>query len=152
MYESIVLEISLLIKACITGALLMCAYDILRAYRRIVIHNVVAVGIEDVLYWIAAGIIVFMLLYGHNNGTVRGFIIAFVVIGMLLFEWLLGRWIIKIVNLLVKPLQKICKRYKINKCKAQERHNEKKILALREKELRSSKVKDKKKSKNKKSR
>jgi len=142
MNYTIVLEVNLFFQSFLIGAALMCVYDIIRAFRRIIVHSSIVSGIEDVIYWICASIVVFLLLYKYNNGVVRGFAIAGVVIGMLLFEALFGRWIIKIVDLLEKPLQKLRKQYKIKKVKAKKKEEERELKKekLKEERLQKDKV------------
>ena len=67
------------------GVLMMIAYDILRIFRRILPHNTAAVAVEDILYWLACGVCIFRMLYVENSGAIRGFAIAAVVLGMLLY-------------------------------------------------------------------
>ena len=145
MNYTIVLEVNLFIQAFLIGMALMCAYDVIRALRRLIVHNPLAAGIEDVVYWFSAGIIVFLLLYDHNNGIVRGFVIVSVIIGMLIFEALFGRWIIKIVNLLGKPLQKLHKRYKMKRTKEKQIEKQKK-LERQEEKLKEKKLREEKKA------
>ena len=56
-------EIRLLILGVAAGAGLMALYDLLRLFRALVPHGWLWVGVEDLLYWIFAGLAVFYLLY-----------------------------------------------------------------------------------------
>lgn len=64
---------------------MMIAYDGIRIFRRILPHNTAAVAIEDLLYWLASGVLIFRMLYLENSGAIRGFAIAAVVLGMVMY-------------------------------------------------------------------
>lgn len=64
---------------------MMIAYDGIRIFRRILPHNTAAVAIEDLLYWLASGVCIFRMLYLENSGAIRGFAIAAVVLGMVIY-------------------------------------------------------------------
>ena len=59
--------------------------DGIRIFRRVIPHGTVAVALEDILYWLICGISIFRMLYVENSGAIRGFAIAAVVLGMLLY-------------------------------------------------------------------
>ena len=88
---------------------MMVLYDILRLWRRLIHHNTFAVAVEDVLYWLVCGVLIFRMLYLENSGAVRGFAIVAVVLGMLLylqFE--------KFLNKIRKKLKNLVKRFIMN--------------------------------------
>lgn len=133
----IVLEVDLFFWSAVTGMGLMAAYDLIRAWRRLVVHRKAAVVTEDILFWILAAVTVFLLLFFQNDGVVRGYVIVGVGIGMVVFEVLFGRWFIKFVNFLLKPLQNLRKKYRIKKQKEEkkpEKHKVKKTKKKKEKE------------------
>ena len=86
------------------GMVLFFLYDILRIFRRIVLHGAIWVGIEDFLYWLLCTGAVFILLYQENDGMVRGFALGGVALGMLLYFLLLSRFVIKINVLILKAV------------------------------------------------
>lgn len=85
MSEGIVFELQFFFQAFLWGILMMILYDGLRLFRRLVSHSVLAVAIEDILYWIVCGLLIFRMLYLENSGAIRGFAILAVVLGMLLY-------------------------------------------------------------------
>ncbi len=64
---------------------MMIAYDGVRIFRRIIPHGGAAVALEDLLYWLVCGVCIFRMLYLENSGAIRGFAIAAVVLGMILY-------------------------------------------------------------------
>ena len=74
MSEGILFELQFFSRAFILGVLMMIAYD-----------GVAAVALEDLLYWLVCGVCIFRMLYLENSGAIRGFAIAAVVLGMILY-------------------------------------------------------------------
>ena len=64
---------------------MMISYDVIRIFRRLIPHGTAAVAVEDILYWFICGVSIFRMLYLENSGAIRGFAIAAVVLGMLLY-------------------------------------------------------------------
>ena len=63
MSELVVAELMLLLRALKLGIWIAVVYDLLRIFRRIITHNVWAIGVEDGLYWCYVGTEFFKLLY-----------------------------------------------------------------------------------------
>lgn len=84
--QSLTEETRLLLLSLCYGGVLMAVYDILRVFRRLTRHSFFAVGAEDFFYWIFVGIAVFLFLYRENDGTIRGFVLVGIGLGMLVFS------------------------------------------------------------------
>lgn len=85
MSEGILFELQFFSKAFLLGIVMMISYDVVRIFRRIIPHGTAAVAVEDILYWLICGVCIFRMLYVENSGAIRGFAIAAVVLGMLLY-------------------------------------------------------------------
>ncbi|MCI8558017.1 MAG: hypothetical protein HFI19_09680 [Lachnospiraceae bacterium] len=85
MSEGILFELQFFFKAFLLGVLMMISYDVIRIFRRLIPHGTAAVAVEDILYWLICGVSIFRMLYLENSGAIRGFAIAAVVLGMLLY-------------------------------------------------------------------
>ena len=85
MSEGILFELQFFSKAFLLGAVMMILYDGVRIFSRILPHGAAAVAAEDILYWLFCGVCIFRMLYVENSGAIRGFAIAAVVLGMLLY-------------------------------------------------------------------
>ena len=137
---------SLGVSILIGGALFLL-YDIFRIFRRVVPHGNFWIGVEDFFYWLCCTAVVFVMLYRENDGLVRGFSIGGIMIGMLLYYFLLSRFVIrinvmvfgtvfdllgkifgtillpfrkhgkKIIHFFRKRLKKVCRAVKIGLCK-----------------------------------
>ena len=84
MSGEILLELQFFVRAFLWGIFLALVYDLIRIFRRLVSHGTAALAVEDILYWLACGVLIFRMLYQENSGAIRGFAIAAVVLGMLL--------------------------------------------------------------------
>ena len=72
-------------KALLYGAALAFYYEGLKVFRRLISHGTVWMALEDLAYWLICGFLIFRMLYRENSGAVRGFAVAAVVLGMLLY-------------------------------------------------------------------
>lgn len=85
MSEGILFELQFFSKAFLLGVFMMIIYDGIRIFRRLIPHGTAVVALEDILYWLFCGAGIFRMLYVENSGAIRGFAIAAVVLGMLLY-------------------------------------------------------------------
>ncbi|MCI8660895.1 MAG: spore cortex biosynthesis protein YabQ [Lachnospiraceae bacterium] len=91
-------EARLLMMGAATGAGLMALYDFLRAFRAVVRHGWLWVGIEDLIYWIFAGFVVFYLLYRENDGALRLYVIGTVLLTMIFYDRLCSAFFRKVLK------------------------------------------------------
>ena len=87
------------------GGALSVIYDLFRLDRLIFNRSVIAVAIEDILFFIISGISIFCLQLVTTNGQIRTFIFIGVIIGFLIIRYTLS----KLFDLLLKPLKKLVK-------------------------------------------
>lgn len=85
-----------------TGVLLVFAYDILRIMRRVFKHGTFLTGLEDFLYWSISAFVIFCMIYEKNNGAIRGFAIAGIVLGVLLYHESVSQYIVKGISTALK--------------------------------------------------
>lgn len=107
----IVYEVRLLLYSFATGAGLMMTYDLLRILRIFIPHLSVIMGLEDMIYWIYASLVTFSLLYEQNDGGLRGYVIAGVFTGMILYDRLISRFFLNVLKNALKYF-----RMKLDKC------------------------------------
>lgn len=88
-------ELRLLFASFLTGIGLLMVYDCVRVFRLLFPHRALWVGIEDMLYWIYSSLIIFTLLYRENDGNLRAYAIAAAFLGMVLYQWLVSRKLLK---------------------------------------------------------
>ena len=97
----------ILLCAFFTGVLISFIYDFLRIKRRIVKTGAIMLGVEDILFWLAASLISYVIVFISNDGQVRGFTILGFLLGIFLYYKLISGFIIKIFVGLLKLLIKI---------------------------------------------
>ena len=95
MSVSILYEVRLAVSSLVTGAGLMIVYDLVCVLRMVIPHGRLATGIEDLAYGVYSAVITFGLLYEQNDGALRAYVIAGTVLGMLLYQRLIGGILLK---------------------------------------------------------
>ncbi len=87
------------------GGMLSVVYDIFRLDRMIFKRSVLAVALEDVLFFIITAMSIFCLQLVTTNGQIRSFIFIGIIVGFIILRLTLSRF----VDLLLKPLKKLVK-------------------------------------------
>lgn len=100
--ESIRQELGLFLVSLVTGNLLVVLYDLLRIIRRVIPHRNAVVAVEDVLYWLLCGFVVFILLFHNSDGVVRGFVIGGISLGMLAWNHYISTYTVEPVSRLLR--------------------------------------------------
>lgn len=61
----------------------------------------------DVIYWMAAALVVFRVLYASNNGEVRAYVFIGLAIGIVIYYFLFSRMVIAAVKWLIGAVRKL---------------------------------------------
>lgn len=118
MNELVIWELCYIGECLLLGAGLMLLYDILRIIRIVIPHSIAVISIEDVLYWIVAGIFMFMLLYKEDAGSIRWFAVVIAVAGMLIYNFGISRLAVTFVGKCIRwPLLQIVRGLRLVTCK-----------------------------------
>ena len=111
--QEIIKEINFICVSILFGNAMVFLYDILRIFRRLIKHKTLVIALEDILYWIISAFLIFCMFYQENDGLLRGFAIGAVILGMILYNHFVSRWLVKnIAGVLLKVirlLQKPCR-------------------------------------------
>ena len=110
MTEIINLEVQFFLISILYGILLLVVYDCIRIFRRIVPHRGFFVAVEDIIFWLVASIVIFIMIYERNNGTIRGFAILGMLLGMVIYNQLLSKYVVKGITLIIKTILKVIKK------------------------------------------
>lgn len=101
-------QVYIFLYAILGGAIVAFLYDVLRIKRRAIKTSVILVSLEDILYWLIAAIILFLIVYKSNSGEMRGYIFIGNVIGVILYEEIFSRIVIgssmMIINIVKKTV------------------------------------------------
>lgn len=110
----IVEEVRLLLISAAIGILLLLVYDGIRIFRNLIPHGSFFWALEDFLYWLAASLLLFWMVYRSNDGAMRGFIIGGAVLGMIVsqltFSPLLVRALSAVLGFPIRLIKKTVKK------------------------------------------
>lgn len=106
--DTIYTEWPCMAAALTAGMTLMMVYDGLRLFRLFVRHAPFWTGLEDLFYWLGAGFSAFFLFRSRNDGEMRAYMIASVLMGMVFYDKTASR-------LLFTLLKKLKKYFKMKK-------------------------------------
>lgn len=110
MNSEIVYEMNTFCKAIMLGVAWGVAYDMLRVFRRVKTCKVLRMGIEDTIYWCAMSVVLVVFLYHNNGGVIRAYVIVGIAIGMFLYEFSIGRFIVKYLSQFFRWFNRIIKK------------------------------------------
>ncbi len=88
----------------LTGIGITMVYDVLLIMRRVINHNNFFVAIEDVVFWMFVSVVLFLLLYHMNNGTVRWFAVFGLLVGMLFYKKIIGDSLVIFMSTLIRRI------------------------------------------------
>ena len=88
----------------VTGAVITFIYDQIRIVRRVLPHGSVLVAIEDLLFWLFAGIVIFSLLYRMNAGTLRWFAVFGLAAGMFLYKKIFRDFLVNFMSTVIRRI------------------------------------------------
>lgn len=94
MNTSIFLELRYLGAAAYWGIVLFLLYDLLRILRNTFHHAKLIIGIQDICFWIVAGILIFRMMYLQNDGMIRWYSTVATVVSMFLYQKLCSRLVV----------------------------------------------------------
>lgn len=69
------------VQAVLAGMIVYSSYTCIRKFRRIIKHNLTAIAIEDMAFWLGTAIYLFVQIYYTSDGSIRWFFVLGVVIG-----------------------------------------------------------------------
>lgn len=104
-------QLYIFIWAVIFGGLLGLFYDMIRVFRRILPHEKLAIGIEDIIFWVIAVIVIFGYIFNTNDGIMRGFIFIGLSLGVTVYMLLFSRPFIEYTTKLIRTVLKGIKNF-----------------------------------------
>ena len=123
MVSSIYWEWGLLITSIKLGVRLAFIYDGVRMFRFLIPHKSIVISLEDFFFWVYASGILFKLQLEQSDGVLRGFSILGILLGMFLYNKLIGERLIflaeKGIGFTKRQLTERTKMLKIKLCKHQ---------------------------------
>jgi hypothetical protein len=63
MNHAISVELQFFLISVLWGSILLLIYDLFRIFRRLVKHDTFFVALEDLIFWVAASLFIFAMMY-----------------------------------------------------------------------------------------
>ena len=96
MLSSFSTQFNLLFFSLLAGIITGVLFDLYRVFRGLENPNIVVTFIQDTLFWILTGIIVFIFLLSTNHAYMREYVYITIAAGVLLYMALLSKYFIKV--------------------------------------------------------
>jgi spore cortex biosynthesis protein YabQ len=87
MNSAITTQLEFFLVSTLWGAIILFVYDGFRILRRVVKQNEIIIALEDLVFWVFAGVFIFAMMYHLNDGIIRGYSVMGMTIGMLLYNF-----------------------------------------------------------------
>ena len=107
-----------LLTSMMWGMVLAGCYDIIRVFRRVVVHRGVRwIFAEDMVYWMCSGFVIFHVTFLINDGIIRSFSIAGLAMGAAIYRVATHNWLVDMlaacINFLLIPLKMLVRYFKM---------------------------------------
>jgi len=102
-------QIIYLMAVIFSGGLIAFLYDILRASRKIFKQGVITVNLEDIIFCVLCGLIIFSVTFYYNSGEIRLGTFFGAGLGAFVYFWILRNNIVKILVMCADILSKFSK-------------------------------------------
>lgn len=97
-------ETMIFVLAVLSGLIVRLAYRCISCFRQIIKHNLVVIGIEDLIYWGCSAIYLFVQIYHTSDGVIRWYFVVGVLLGAVL------------MTAFLQKVEKGCQKH-LDKCK-----------------------------------
>lgn len=98
-------ELLFFCRTFLAGVLITAGYDMLRIFRNVIPHRDFWVNLEDLLYWCAAGGALFFVIYRENDGTIRIYALAGIILGVLAYHEGPSRLLVKYISIILSKIK-----------------------------------------------
>lgn len=89
-------QASLFLIFVINGIVIGLVFDIFRILRKSFKTSDIITTFEDILFWIITGIIILYSIFVFNDGEIRFFMFIGIILGAMLYMFLISRYVIKL--------------------------------------------------------
>lgn len=76
-------EMMVFLIAVVSGAIVRLVYQCIRCFRRIVVHDLAAVSVEDMIFWLGSAVYMFVQIYHTSDGSIRWYFVLGVALGVI---------------------------------------------------------------------
>lgn len=107
MLTSVSTQFNLLLFSLIAGVITGVLFDLYRVFRGLENPNIVVTFIQDTLFWILTGIIVFIFLLSTNHAYMREYVYIAIAAGVVLYMGLISKYFIKAQYKIIRSTAKV---------------------------------------------
>lgn len=105
------LQLGLFGQSVILGAAMFLLYDLIRMFRRIFLHGIIWVSVEDFFYWLVVGSYFFLRLCQVNDGIIRAYILLGMALGAWLYYRICSRYFVRLFSKIILRIKKRLKKW-----------------------------------------
>ncbi len=105
-------QIVSVLYALLTGVILSVFFDFFRAARKLKVYSKTMVFFQDMIFWIIATFVTFLLLIARTNGEVRFYILLSLLAGFFVYRVTLSSFVLRFLLFLFKVFGKIFGAYR----------------------------------------
>lgn len=107
MNELLESQINTLFIFAITGFIIGILFDFFRIQRKVFKTYDIITYIQDIIFWIASGIILTFVILKYTDGEIRIYMIFGIIIGIIVYFSFISKYMIKIFVNIIKFLLRI---------------------------------------------
>lgn len=101
-------EVNFFLVSIVYGMFLVFYYDLFRSLRIIIKHKNWVTGVEDLVFWLSTSVLIFYMLYRYNYGSIRGFAVLGMLLGMIVYSYGLSPLVLRLVTYTSTGIKKGC--------------------------------------------
>lgn len=106
MLSTISTQFNLIVFSILAGVITGVLFDLYRVFRGLECPNKFVTFIEDTLFWILTGIIVFIFLLRTNYAYMREYVYIAIAAGILIYMVLISKYFIKVQYKVIRTVTK----------------------------------------------
>lgn len=93
----------------INGILIGILFDIFRVLRKSFKTSDIITYIEDIMFWIGAGVLTLYFIFCYNNGEIRFFIFLGIILGISIYILTISKYFMKVSIIIISTIKNIIK-------------------------------------------
>ena len=91
----------------INGILIGILFDIFRVLRKSFKTSDIITYIEDIMFWIGAGVLTLYFIFCYNNGEIRFFIFLGIILGISIYILTISKYFMKVSIIIISTIKNI---------------------------------------------
>ena len=99
-------EAYILLATIYGGILIGFIYDLYKVVREIFHPKKFATNLQDIIFWTIISVVAFYILIFSNQGDLRFYNFLGFMLGVLVYQYLLSKWIVKTLSLVFNAIKK----------------------------------------------